>query len=103
MRLTLLAFALCVLTACAPVAPAQLDTPRGAARQTFAEGALYACSGVVMGMAGLMGLEINLQVQTVALGACSVYAERVAKAVWDGGVLPQDEMPYMPTLPVDPT
>ena len=62
-------------TSCAPVQGAQLDTPRTEARGYFAEGALYSCSGVLMGMGGLMGLDVTLEVQTVALGICSIYAE----------------------------
>jgi len=94
---------LAMATSCAPVQGTQVDTPRTVGRGHFAEGALYSCSGVLMGMGGLMGLDVNLQVQTVMLGICSIYAEKVAKAVWDGGVMPRSEQPFVPALPNDPT
>lgn len=91
-----------LLAGCAPIAPAQFDTPQTEARRTFNEGAMYSCSGLVAGMADYMGLAVNMQVQTVALGVCSIYAGKVTAALWDGGLLPQDRAPLVPGLPADP-
>lgn len=95
-----------LLAACAPV-PAQTPTAAPYARVTereyFTRGAMYGCSGIIIGMAQLFQIPPTEDMDFAILMLCRTYAERVTVAVWDNGIPAQEgEPPIVVPSPSDP-